>query len=142
MQVARLLEPRPRRLRSKVIETFPALQLEARFGKEAVLGMWLTLAPRAAIWRASAPGRWPGSAGPPHALEPAEAALLLALARRPEAYRPNRHLEAARQARNTLLLQRDPAGRNRRLIRNLTGTQFGLHDSVFSLFMPAVPARV
>lgn len=31
MQAARLLEPRPRNLRSKVIEIFRALQLEARF---------------------------------------------------------------------------------------------------------------
>ena len=46
MQAARLLEPRPRTLRSKVIEIFRALQLEARFGKDEILGIWLTLAPQ------------------------------------------------------------------------------------------------
>ena len=45
MQAARLLEPRPRTLRSKLIEIARALQLEAHFGREGVLGIWLTLAP-------------------------------------------------------------------------------------------------
>ena len=45
MQAARLLEPRPRTLRSKAIEVFRALQLEARFSKDEILGIWLTLAP-------------------------------------------------------------------------------------------------
>ena len=46
MQAARLLEPRPRNLRSKAIEIFRALQLEARFSKDEILGIWLTLAPQ------------------------------------------------------------------------------------------------
>ena len=45
MQAARLLEPRPRTLRSKLIEAARALQLEWRYGKSGVLGIWLTLAP-------------------------------------------------------------------------------------------------
>ena len=43
MQAARLLEPRPRTLRGKAIEILRALQLEARFSKEEILGIWLTL---------------------------------------------------------------------------------------------------
>ena len=45
MQAARLLEPRPRTLRAKLIEIARALQLEARFSKREILGIWLTLAP-------------------------------------------------------------------------------------------------
>ena len=45
MQAARLLEPRPRTLRSKLIEMARAVQLEARYGREGVLDIWLTLAP-------------------------------------------------------------------------------------------------
>ena len=45
MQAARLLEPRPRTVRAKLIEIARALQLEARFSKREILGIWLTLAP-------------------------------------------------------------------------------------------------
>lgn len=45
MQAARLLEPRPRTMRSKLIEIARALQLRLRFGKIGILDIWLTLAP-------------------------------------------------------------------------------------------------
>src|SRR3569833_1872404 len=45
MQTARLLEPRPRVLASKLIEVGRALQLEARLGKPGILDVYLTLAP-------------------------------------------------------------------------------------------------
>lgn len=103
MQVARLLEPRPRTLRAKAIEIARALQLEQRFTKRGILDMYLTLAPmggnvegvRAAslLWF----GRLPAQ------LEPEEAALLVALPQRPSALRPDRHAEAARAARDRVL---------------------------------------
>ena len=45
MQLARLLEPRPRTLRSKAIEAVRAVQLEARLGKPQILEAYLTFAP-------------------------------------------------------------------------------------------------
>jgi penicillin-binding protein 1C len=45
MQTARLLEPRPRTLGAKAVEAVRALQLEARFSKQEILGLYLTLAP-------------------------------------------------------------------------------------------------
>lgn len=45
MQAARLLEPRPRTVRSKLIEIARAVQLEWHFSKRDILGIWLTLAP-------------------------------------------------------------------------------------------------
>nr|MCU0888260.1 transglycosylase domain-containing protein [Rubritepida sp.] len=45
---------------------------------------------------------------PLHALDAAESALLVALARRPEATRPDRHPEAARAARDAVLRARAP----------------------------------
>lgn len=45
MQSARLLEPRPRTLKSKLIETFRAWQLEKRFSKAEILRIYATLAP-------------------------------------------------------------------------------------------------
>jgi penicillin-binding protein 1C len=106
MQAARLLEPRPRTLRSKAIEILRALQLEARFTKDEILGIWLTLAPQGGNLEGLRAGSlaWFGRA--PSTLDAAESALLVALARRPEALRPDRHPDAARRARDAVLLAR------------------------------------
>ncbi len=103
MQVARLLHPRPRTIRAKIIEALRALQLTADFSHRRVLSLWLDLAPfgsnvvglRAASWK------WFGK--PPGALDPAEIALLVALPERPEALRPDEHPAAAEKARARLL---------------------------------------
>lgn len=103
MQVARLLEPRPRTVWAKSIEMLRALQLEARLSKDEILGLYLTLAPyggnleglRAAslAWL----GREPGQ------LTDAEAALLVVLPQSPSRLRPDRHPDRARFARNKVL---------------------------------------
>ena len=103
MQTARLLEPRPRTLLSKTIEMIRALQIERRLTKREILELYLTLAPyggniqgvRAAslIWFDREPS-W---------LTPAEQALLIALPQAPEARRPDRRPQAARNARNSIL---------------------------------------
>ena len=103
MQAARLLEPRPRTIRSKVIEIARALQLEARFSKDEILGIWLTLAPFGGNLEGLRAGAlaWFGTS--PRLLEPAQAALLVAIPRRPEALRPDRHPERARALRDRIL---------------------------------------
>jgi penicillin-binding protein 1C len=106
MQVARLLEPRPRTLRAKAIETVRALQLEARFGKDEILAMWLTLAPQGGNLEGVRAGARAGFGPDAARLDVSEAALLVALARRPEALRPDRHADAARSARDALLTRR------------------------------------
>ena len=103
MQVARLLEPRPRTVRAKTIEILRALQLEARLSKDEVLGLYLTLAPyggnleglRAAslAWLGKEPGQ----------LTDAEAALLVVLPQSPSRLRPDRHPDHALSARNKVL---------------------------------------
>src|SRR5688572_28170560 len=45
MQLARLCEPRPRTVSSKLVELLRALQLEARLDKREILGAYLSLAP-------------------------------------------------------------------------------------------------
>ncbi len=45
MQLVRILEPRPRTMRSKIIETLRALQLELRLGKRRILESYLEFAP-------------------------------------------------------------------------------------------------
>lgn len=103
MQVARLLEPRPRTVRSKLIEMVRAVQLERRHTKDEILGMYLTLAPfggnLAGVRAASLAyfGREPRELGP------AQAALLVALPQSPTRRRPDRRPDAAREAAHRVL---------------------------------------
>ena len=106
MQVARLLEPRPRTIRSKLLEIARALQLEARFSKNEILGMWLTLAPQGGNLEGIRAGALAWFGRPARQLDGAEAALLVALARQPTRTRPDRHPQAARRARDALLITR------------------------------------
>ncbi len=105
MQAARLLEPRPRTLRSKLIEAARALQLEWRLGRAGVLGIWLTLAPYGGNLEGVRAGAraWFGTTAA--ALDPPEAALLVAMPRRPEGLRPDRHAARAEAVRNRVLAE-------------------------------------
>lgn len=103
MQVARMLERRPRTLASKAIEIFRAFQLEARFSKREILGLYLTLAPYGGNLEGIRAGALAWFGRPPARLDPDEAALLVALPRSPERLRPDRHPERARAARDALL---------------------------------------
>ena len=109
MQAARLLEPRPRGLRAKAIEIFRAFQLEARFSKREILGIWLTLAPQGGNIEGMRAGSLAWFGRPAQRLDAAEAALLIALARRPAALSPDRHAAAARAARDDVLRRRGAA---------------------------------
>ncbi|MEO0883671.1 MAG: penicillin-binding protein 1C [Pseudomonadota bacterium] len=99
MQTARLLEPRERTLRSKLVEVIRALQIEARLSKREILELYLTLAPYGGNLEGvrAASHAWFGH-GPEH-LTDDEIALLIALPQSPEVRRPDRRPEAARQAR-------------------------------------------
>jgi penicillin-binding protein 1C len=103
MQAARLLEPRPRTVRSKLIEMARAVQLEARYGRQGVLGIWLTLAPFGGNLEGVRAGSLAWFGMPPEALEPAQAALLVAIPRRPERLRPDRHAAVATAVRDRVL---------------------------------------
>jgi len=109
MQAARLLEPRPRGLRAKAIEIFRAFQLEARFSKREILSIWLTLAPQGGNIEGMRAGSLAWFGRPAQRLDAAEAALLIALARRPAALSPDRPAEAARAARDDVLRRRGAA---------------------------------
>lgn len=103
MQAARLLEPRPRTIRSKAIEIARAMQLEWRFSKRDILGIWLTLAPYGGNLEGVRAGAlaWFGASA--RALDPDQAALLVAIPRRPEALRPDRHAARGRILRDRVL---------------------------------------
>lgn len=110
MQVARLLEPRPRTLSAKLVEAARALQLEWRYDKQQILGFYLTLAPYGGnvegIRAASLTlfGKEPGE------LTLAEGALLVALPQAPARLRPDRAPGRARAARDKVLARAEEAG--------------------------------
>ena len=98
MQVARLLEPKPRTIGSKLIEIVRALQLESRFSKRQILEMYLTMLPMGGNIegvRAASLRYWGVE---PSLLSLADIALLLAVPQSPEARRPDRHADVLRSA--------------------------------------------
>jgi len=103
MQTARLLHPRRRDWPAKLIEMARAMQLEAHFSKRQILSMWLTLAPYGGNLEGVRAGALAWFGAPARALDPAQSALLVALPRRPEALRPNRHPGRATALRDRIL---------------------------------------
>ena len=103
MQTARLLEPRPRTIGSKLIEVIRAVQLETRFSKRRILSLYLTLAPYGGNLEGvrAASLAWFGHE--PASLTNGEQALLIALPQAPEGRRPDLHPIAARVARAAVL---------------------------------------
>ena len=98
MQTARLLSPHRHDLVGKLKDALRALQLETRYGRAGVLDMYLTLTPEGGnIEGIEAASLLYFGHGPAH-LSPREAALLVALPRRPKALRPDRHPLAAEAA--------------------------------------------
>jgi penicillin-binding protein 1C len=110
MQAVRLLERRPRTLVSKVVESGEALALERRLGKDDILGLYLTLAPFGGNLEGVHAASLAYFGKEPAHLTAAEAALLVAIPRSPERLRPDRHPEAARQARDAVLQRVEEAG--------------------------------
>lgn len=103
MQTARLLEPRPRNLGSKLIEMVRAAQLESRLTKRQTLALYLTLAPYGGNLEGLRAASLAYFGHEPTSLTDGEQALLIALPQSPEARRPDRRPEAARAARRAVL---------------------------------------
>jgi len=103
MQLVRQYEPRDRVLKSKIIESFKALQLELFMSKDEILESYLT--------RVSYGGNLEGVTAaslayfgkPPHYLTDAEIALLIALPQAPESRRPDLRPEMAIKGRDYIL---------------------------------------
>ncbi len=103
MQLARLLEPKPRTVRSKIIEIIRAFQLESTYTKEEILQAYLTLAPYGGNVEGvvGASMRYFGKL--PYALSISEAATLVSLPQSPEHNRPDRHPKQSKTARDKVL---------------------------------------
>lgn len=104
MQVARLLEDGTTgQWQGKIRQMRLALALERQLSKDQILDLYLRLAPYGANVEGvrAASLQWFGKE--PRRLTPAQAALLVALPQSPERRRPDRHPQAAKQARDRVL---------------------------------------
>ncbi len=102
MQLARLLTPHAHTPWGKMVEILRALQLSAHYSKPQILAMYLTLAPYGGNIEGVQAASWLYFGHSAAHLSQPEIALLVALPRRPEALRPDRHPAAAVQAVNRI----------------------------------------
>jgi penicillin-binding protein 1C len=110
MQLARMAEPAPRTLASKLREAVRALQLERRFSKRQLLELYLNLAPYGGNLEGVGAASRFYFGKEPALLSPGEIALLVALPRSPNVYDPTRDPEAAQAARDRVLDRLHAAG--------------------------------
>ena len=103
MQVAKLLDRRPRTFWSKAIETFRAMQLEARYSKKQILEFYLNSVPMGGNIEGVGAASLLYFGKPAGQLSWGETALLISLPRSPAARRPDRYPEKARQGRDKVL---------------------------------------
>ena len=104
MQLAKLLDPKPRTVISKLIESVRALQLELHYSKKEILSAYLTLAPYGGNVEGivAASMRYFGKY--PYALSASQMALLVAMPQSPERNRPDRHYKKSIEARDKVLV--------------------------------------
>jgi penicillin-binding protein 1C len=100
MQIARMVDPAPRTLASKLRESFRALQLDFHLEKEELLEAYLNLAPYGGNLEGVGAASWFYFGKEPRQLTLGEIALLTALPRSPTRYDPTRNPDRARQARS------------------------------------------
>ncbi len=104
MQLVRMVEPRPRRIGSKIIESFRAYQIERQLTKDEILEAYIRFLPFGGNLEgieAASRGLFGHGAD---ALAPDEIALLLAIPQRPSALRPGQATaERLREARDRVL---------------------------------------
>jgi penicillin-binding protein 1C len=102
-QLARLMNPKPRTIVSKLIEVFRAFQLELCFSKEELLETYFALAPYGGniVGVEAASQIYYGKSA--SELGPGEAALLAGIPTSPTKLRPDRYPESAKGRRDIIL---------------------------------------
>jgi len=91
MQIARLMEPKPRTLTSKLIEVFRALQLESSFDKDEILELYLNSIPMGGNLEGVGAGALYYFGKNARDLSLYEASVLIGLPNSPNRNRPDRH---------------------------------------------------
>lgn len=103
MQVARILDPHTRTPWGKLKQILRALQLEAHLSKQDILTLYLERAPYGGTIEGVEAASWAYLGKSAARLSHAEAALLAVLPQAPSRLRPDRHPQAAQQARDKVL---------------------------------------
>jgi penicillin-binding protein 1C len=104
MQVARLLEPRTERsFTAKLRQMVRAVEIERTLSKDEILALYLSLAPYGGNLEGVRAASLAYFGKEPRRLTLGEAAMLVALPQSPEQRRPDRSLDAARNARDRVL---------------------------------------
>jgi penicillin-binding protein 1C len=104
MQVARLLEPRVERsLTAKLRQMVRAIEIEHALSKDEILALYLSLAPYGGNLEGVRAASLAYFGKEPRRLTLGEAAMLVALPQSPEQRRPDRSVDAARNARDRVL---------------------------------------
>lgn len=103
MQVARLIDPRPRTFTAKLWQAWRAIQLEWHLSKREILTLYLNRAPFGGTIEGVGAASWTWLGKPPSQLTRSEAALLAVLPQAPSWLRPDRWPGRAQAARNKVL---------------------------------------
>ncbi len=103
MQVARMMDPKPRTFRNKSIEAVRAIQLEISFSKDEILAFYFNMAPYGGNIVGSASATYFYFNKHQKDLSLGEAALLAAIPNSPTAFRPDAPGSLARQGRDKVL---------------------------------------
>ncbi len=103
MQVARIFYPNDRTIAGKLKQIARALQLEWHFSKEEILTLYINNAPFGGTFEGVQAASQTYLQKNASDLTDAEAALLAVLPQSPSRYRPDRHADVAREARDKLL---------------------------------------
>ncbi len=95
MQIAKLMEPKRRTWKAKIIEMFRAMQLEAAYSKDELFELYLNMIPMGGNIEGVGAASYLYYGKPAQHLSFGEIALLIGLPRSPNKYRPDVHPEAA-----------------------------------------------
>jgi penicillin-binding protein 1C len=103
MQVARMMEPKPRTIMSKLIEILRAVQLELHYSKREILELYFNLAPYGGNIEGVGAATFFYFGKRPIELTASQAALLTSIPNSPSALRPDINLEKSLRARVKVL---------------------------------------
>lgn len=103
MQVARMLEPKPRTFGNKLFEMFRALQLELSYSKSEILEMYLSYLPMGGNVEGVKAASFLYFDQPPTNLSLGQSALLTVIPNRPNSLRPDKKPKEATKARDKWL---------------------------------------
>lgn len=103
MQIARMMEPKSRTPKAKIIEILRALQLELHYSKKELLELYFNMAPYGGNIEGVGAASYFYFGKPARELTASQAALLTSIPNSPQALRPDLNLANSLNARNRVL---------------------------------------